>query len=312
MKLLNNNQSHDDQTTDESLTHDQTKTAQDEQSLIQQLLQEKQTNTQKTKKIDALNNGSQHSLSATEVATMRYKFFTLALLVFGVIIWTSFVYPAINAYADKRENLNEARVITTQATTNITTAENFTDFASKVESQSTAITSCINEEKQCDDEVGPLLAYANDEEAARKQAQYYLQIGDLSDPKLLVDERSILTNIDLFLLRFGPNNTPQRTNIGDITSVIISDPVAVQGNMYSVNIELVINFPNNQSLINFLNNAENRIIANDTIDLSPILYQIQEVQYDITKYNESQDTTIIMTAYYYQNNDTWTSDSTNE
>jgi hypothetical protein len=116
-----------------------------------------------------------------------------------------------------------------------------------------------------------------DENALLKQAQYYLQIGDLSDPKLLVDERSILTNIDLFLLRFGPDNTPQRTNIGEITSIIISDPIAVPGKMHSVDIELSITFPSNESLINFLNNAENRIISNDLIDLSPILYKVQEV-----------------------------------
>ncbi|USN57398.1 MAG: hypothetical protein H6766_02940 [Candidatus Peribacteria bacterium] len=281
-----------------------TTAAQNEQSLIQKLLQEKQANTQKVSKIDALNNGQMRSLSASEVANMRYKFFTLALLIFAIIARTSFVQPTLNTYVNNRQSLADARTVTEKSTAAIATAQSLNSFADVVEQEEESLTTCINADSDCDDETAPLLSYINNQNAARKQAQYYLQIGDLSDPKLLVDEKSILTNIDLFLLRFGPGNVPQRTNIGDIASIVISDPVLVQGKMYSVDIELIVNFPNNESLINFLNNAENRIISNDAIDLPPILYKVQEVGYDITKYNESQDTTIKLTAYYYKDDTT--------
>jgi hypothetical protein len=271
----------------------------EQQDIIQKLLQEKQSERRKISKQVTLKDGDARDMSDYQLMSMRYKVYTLVLLVVGLGLWSWFVGPALNTYMADQTALNEAEATIATTSSQLEVAERLNTFAQSVEKDREPITVCVNTNEWCDELKTIFGAFNNDQDAALKQAQYYLQIGDLTDPKLIVDEKSILTNIDLFLLRYGANNKPQRTNQGEIQQIIIGDPALLQGKMYGVPIELVIRFPGDSTLINFLNNAENRIIANADIDLPPILYKVEEVGYDIASYEEIQDVTVKMIAYYY-------------
>jgi hypothetical protein len=104
----------------------------DEQSLIQKLLQEKQANKKKSRKSDFLKQGQRQSLSATEVAAMRYKFLTILLIVLATVLWTSFVHPALNDYVDNRQQLTDANVIAAEAYNNTVHAQKLYDFGQAI------------------------------------------------------------------------------------------------------------------------------------------------------------------------------------
>lgn len=291
----------------------------DEQSIIQKLLQEKQVVNKKETKLSKLKDGKGRSMSAHEVASMRYKIFSLVCLLLSVVLWVWFVQPALNTYHTTKQSLLDARKNTELDTIAYAEALYLNTFASSINEISDydedkqsygPLIACINKDESCedlikrtipsDDQGNPVLKWSIDD--LRKQAQYYLQIGDLTDPKLLIDEKSLLTNIDLFLLRYGPNNTFKRNDIGEINAITISDPTHEQDDIYSATVELVINFPSDTSLINFLKNTENRIIENKEIWLPPILYKVEQVEYDIANYDSSQETIIKLIAYYYAGN----------
>ncbi len=258
--------------------------AQSQQDIIQKLLQDKQSSAHKTTKIDALKSGQNRSLSDREVKKMRYKVYSLVLLVLSVIVWISFVQPLISDYVSTNEKIDTLTQKLKNTQTSVKTATKKQTFANTITKNTTDLIACVNTSSSCEDATAKLLPYEKNAQSAIQKAQKYLQIGDLSDPKLLIDEKSILTNIDLFLLRSNKNNRIG-SSFGDVQKLTISDPKNQENNMYSVDIEAVIRF---------------RIITNERIHLPPILYTIQEVQYDIAKYTEAQDTTIKLTAYYYK------------
>lgn len=302
MKLLNNSENTPEEHTLPDITVEQKAPQKDnQQELIQKLLQDKKSQEKTTTKLSSLNSGKWRSMSAHEVASMRNKIFSLVFLALSVVLWTSFVGPSLNERESLQNKLDTATTATNKYIAEKKQAEKITQFADAVVSHTPAITTCVNSNRECESAISPLRKHIDNQQRAQKIAQYYLQIGDLTDPKLLVDERSLLTNIDLFLLRYGPQNRIQKRSMGDITSITIGDPKNEKGDIYSVPVELVINFPNDTSLITFLKNTENRIIQNEVIALPPILYKVEQVEYDIAEYKSEQETTVKLIAYYYSN-----------
>jgi hypothetical protein len=132
----------------------------------------------------------------------------------------------------------------------------------------------------------------------------YLQIGNLYDKKMIIDEKSLLMNLDAFMTkRWNETGNPTTQNNGSIEELIIGDPQQIAEQLYQVPVDIVVEFPDSEDLLSFISNTEDRIIVDINTELfksTPVLYRIQELAYDIVKYEETQAVQIKMIAYYYE------------
>jgi hypothetical protein len=125
----------------------------------------------------------------------------------------------------------------------------------------------------------------------------YLQLNSLYNPKMPIDEKKVLKNLNEYLIREGEMQGVNARN-GDIKKITIGDVTPFQEStvLFAVPITLSIEFERINNLISFVHNVEKKLI---TIPQDRILYKIQEVGYDIVASNEPQTTEISMIAYYY-------------
>jgi hypothetical protein len=125
----------------------------------------------------------------------------------------------------------------------------------------------------------------------------YLQLHSLSTPKMPIDEKKVLRNLNEYLIRDGVAQGVSVKN-GDIETITIgtSSPVGASSVFFSVPIEFSIKFEKVQDLISFVRNVEKKLI---TVADDRILYKVQEVGYDIVASTEPQTADISMIAYYY-------------
>jgi hypothetical protein len=123
----------------------------------------------------------------------------------------------------------------------------------------------------------------------------YLLLGSLVHPRMIVDERKILANVNEFLLKVdGDINQNQRN--GKLNRLSIGKPESINDTLYKVPIQLSISFDDKDALLSFLGNVEKRVPSNPVIS---VLYVIDQITYDIINYNDKQEVMISMTAYYY-------------
>ena len=167
-------------------------------------------------------------------------------------------------------------------------------FIKKLQDQEGILWQCINNQTACD-ALDPILQDRKD------LAQIVLKLQNISDSLMGLDEKRILASLNDYILLRTPNDTQNKEKNGMIQSIHISDPIQYQGDIYRVAIDTEIIFTNKDGLLSFINNIEKSIATNPKYRL---LYIIDQIDYDVVKYNEEQKSNIALSLFYY-NSQPW-------
>ncbi|MBU0627010.1 hypothetical protein KKG31_06575 [Patescibacteria group bacterium] len=128
-------------------------------------------------------------------------------------------------------------------------------------------------------------------------ARSYIQLGNLSTSKMLVDEKKILANINEYLTKQSSKDPAVKTSTrnGFLNSIVIGDPIEGLGILFSVPIRINITFTDKDALLSFIDNVEKNVLDDAQYR---ILYKLNEVSYDIVNYSDEQQVDILMNAYF--------------
>jgi hypothetical protein len=252
------------------------------EQIISRLLGEQQAPTQQVVAAD----DSQVMITTSRVVGIRYRVYFLIALVAVVVFGNYILLPARDTFQTTRA---ESQTIALQVSTFATKKMQMdADKAliTKMEAQQNLIVSCLNDRKSC-----------TDIDAAIKNnfwfARSYIQLNNLTDPKMVINEKVLLTNINEYLLKENNGSTN-----GNISKIAIGEPKQYAGNLRYAPLKLSITFDNKDSLLSFLSNVETRILPDPAFR---VLYKIDKVSYDVANYTAQQSVDIDLNAYYYTN-----------
>ncbi len=236
----------------------------------------------------------------TRIVTARYKVYAAILLVVIVLLMLE-IHPGMkNALASAHNVLNQTKNQLQQL--KITEAKYNRDkqLLNEIETNEAVIERCLNyvDTDACDTLPEPWKMEIKGKKVPDLSVPLgYLQLNSLYTPKMPVDEKKVLRNLNEYLIKEGFSQSVAARN-GDILTIRIGDPVPVKGSavFFSVPVEVLIEFIRVEDLISFVYNVEKSLIKNSN---DRIRYKIQEVSYDIVTENQPQQTQIKMLAHYY-------------
>lgn len=229
---------------------------------------------------------NQVMITTTRVVDIRYRVYFLIALVAVVVFGNYVLLPARDTF---QATTDESQTIALQVASFATKKmqmESDKALITKMEAQQNLIVSCLNDRKWC-----------TDIDAAIKNnfwfARSYIQLNNLTDPKMVINERVLLTNINEYLLKWSNGNLN-----GNISKIAIGEPKQYAGNLRFAPLKLSITFDNKDSLLSFLSNVETKILPDPAFR---VLYKIDKVSYDVANYTAQQSVDIDLNAYYYTN-----------
>ena len=239
-------------------------------------------------------------VSQTRVVTVRYKVYSVILLLVGLYLFMTML-PNISAQkAHARNSYNNAKTQYQSAQSTKAAFQRSETFLREIEANQSKLKTCLNKE---DGAACSSLPNARNMEHKGKTIKdlsiplSFLQLNSLYNPKMPVDEKKVLRNLNEYLIRDGIMGGTAIRN-GEIDKIAIGEVKAVNSSevFFSVPLELSIRFERVGDLKTFVRNVEKKLIENPD---DRILYKIQEVGYDIVASNQPQVTNILMMAYYY-------------
>ena len=255
--------------------------------LINNLLEQQKT----TAYVQQLTRDSDdNQLAVTRVVTAKYKVYVIILLILWVLLWTKYLPDAYTHYRwvqtnyqQKQTELQDLKQKIEQLTQDKLQLLNLNKYADQ-------ILVCVNERRECS-------ALPENLKANLWPAVSYLQMGNLGSEKMKIDEKKILKNLDQYLIKNNPTEKVSTPN-GQIEEIEIwePEPVAKDSVFFKLPLKIKVTFSDKDDLISFVDNIERFIIPNAE---DRILYQIDEVSYDMMAYDESQTTEIQLSAYYF-------------
>lgn len=248
--------------------------------------------------ISRLLGEQQHHVSATpaedeevmittsRVVGIRYRIYFLITLLLGFLLVQ---YPLRSAWILFQSTKDQASAIALEVS-NFAVKKLQMDadkvLIDKMNSQEQIIVSCLNERVACQDI----------DDAIKNNfwfARAYIQLNNLTDTKMVINEKILLSNINEYLLK-----DDRWSKNGLVSKIAIGESQQYEGNLWFVPVNLAIGFANKDSLLSFLNNVEKRILSDPQFR---ILYKINQVSYDITEYTSQQNVDVELSAYYYTN-----------
>jgi hypothetical protein len=119
-------------------------------------------------------------------------------------------------------------------------------------------------------------------------ARSFLLLSDLHDSKMEVNEKTLLKNINEYLLG---------KSVSSVQNISLGKPELVLGNLYSLPIQLRVEFSDKDKLFAFIDRVDKQIPNTEAVR---VLYKLDEVSYDIMHYNEVQTVDLSLNAFYYQ------------
>lgn len=230
------------------------------------------------------------SIAAARVLSTRYKVYLLVMLVLLYVLVQYVFFPMLDKQQAQQAQLQNV-VIQLQSFES-KRLQYVADAAliANIETQQEILLNCINNKTACE-------ALADGLRDKVDIAKMFLQLDTIIDPVMGIDEKRILASLNDYALIRTPNNTASsRERNGSIQSIRIADPVIYDGAVYRVPIDLEINFSNKDGLLSFINNIENSLASNTPYRL---LYVIDQIDYDVVKYNEEQKAAIQLSLFYY-------------
>ena len=253
------------------------------EQIISRLLGEQQAATPQQTLIADEN---QVMITTSRVVGIRYRVYFLIALVAVIVFGNYVLLPARDAFQTTRGESQTVSLEVAGFATKKLQMDSDKALIAKMEAQQNLIVSCLNDRQSC-----------NEIDAAIRNnfwfARSYIQLNNLTDPKMIINEKVLLTNINEYLLK--ENNGSSN---GAVTKIAIGEPKQYAGNLRYAPLQLSITFDNKDSLLSFLSNVETRILPDAAFR---VLYKIDKVSYDVANYTEKQNVDIDLNAYYYTN-----------
>lgn len=220
-------------------------------------------------------------LSTARVTAVRYKLLSMILFVLGIVISLYAILPSWDALQSVRGQLaTQAQTIDAFAAKKQWYEADAT-FIKLIQSSESAIAACVNDRLGC----------ANLDPKIKENfalVRSFLLLSDLRDTKMEVNEKTLLRNINEYLL--GKSNS-------SVQNISFGKAELVEGNLYSIPIQLRVEFVNKDKLFSFIDRVDKQVPTSETVR---VLYKLDEVSYDIMNYNESQVVDLSLQAFYYQ------------
>ena len=227
---------------------------------------------------------NQVSISSSRVMDIRYRIYFLIALVLFVVLGLYVVLPGWDVFQSTQASLQAINLQVDNFATKKLKMDADKALIAKMASQESLIVSCLNQRVGCQDI----------DQSIRNNfsfARSYIQLNNLSDPKMLINEKVLLANINWYLLQDSDGSSN-----GNITQIVIGEPKQFMDNLRYVPLKLTISFQNKDSLLSFLDNVEKKILPDPEYR---VLYKIDKVSYDIANYTTQQSVGIDLNAYYY-------------
>ncbi len=232
----------------------------------------------------------QISISTARVSGIKYRLYViifLALIVVGIV---DYLLPSREKTNKLQETITTKQQQITSFLEKKSQYEKDKDLIGLIEIHESKIISCVNYKINCNEIP----------QAIRDNfgfARSYLQLNNLHDPKMEVNEKILLANINEYLLKKIENNGEGAQRIWKITNIAIGEPKVVVSQLYSIPIKLQASFQNKDNLLAFIENVDKNVLESRSYR---ILYKIDEINYNIMEYDQEQVVDIKMNAFYYQ------------
>lgn len=251
--------------------------------IIDRLLWEQQQT--KASPVDTSAENSQVLITTSRVVSIRYRIYFIVLLLVLVVFVTNVLLPAWDDYQDTKTDVRSIDMQIASFETKKLQSEADHALIKKIDAQQSNIISCLNTRANC---AQIDVSLKNNFSFARS----YIQLNNLTDPKMAVNEKILLANINEYLLK---DSTTISQN-GDINQIAIWEPQQFYDNLYYVPVKLNITFATKDALLSFIENVEEKVL--EKADYR-VLYKIDKVNYDLANYTTQQQVDIDMNAYYY-------------
>lgn len=225
-------------------------------------------------------------ITSSRVVSIRYRVYFVILLIVFLIFGNAILLPAWDAFQATQDQLQTVTAQVNWFTAKKVQLDTDKKLIAQMESQQNAIVSCLNDRQWCKDIDA---AIQNNFWFARS----YIQLNNLTDPRMVINEKVLLANINEYLLK-----EDNGTRNGSISKIAIGESTSFTGNLRYVPLRLSIVFDNKDSLLSFLSNVETRILPDA---MYRVLYKISNISYDIANYTTQQSVDIDLNAYYYTN-----------
>ncbi len=227
------------------------------------------------------------------VISIKYKIYAFVMLLLGIVLYD----PAMQAYREYNAVMYEIEQANLAIQRNITKSQQYDKDISLlkiINSNIPELIVCLNTEKNCGDLNEQL---KNNLETIRS----YLQLNDLSEDKMIVNEKIILKNINEFLAQEDPFDSQRKYN-GEVIGITIGDTRDIKEHLKSFDITITMNFDNKDALLKFIQNIESHVFYQQNSQMpleSTLLYKINGMDYDIVNYNKQQEISIELEGFYY-------------
>ena len=233
--------------------------------------------------------GQKSTITTSRIIGVRYKFYTIILLLLIFIVWYNYILPSYERYEGTKIELSDVELELSNFQTKKTKYESniwLVDTIKNIESQ---IVNCVNMLEWCQ-ELPDIVK--NNFSVVRS----YLLLTEMSNNKMSLDHKKILANIDWFLLKRDSLSSDSAISNWVLNKIIIWEKEEFNDNLYFVPIELSIKFSDKDGLMSFIDNVEKKIPVQEELR---ILYKIDKINYDIVNYDEPQESSIFMYWYFY-------------
>ena len=250
------------------------------EEIIDRLLREqKQSGSQ-----DVLSPDKQLLITTSRVVSIRYRVYFLVLLLIIFLFGNYVLLPAWDAFQNTTANLQAVNLEVNGFQTKKLQLDADAALIAKMESGADTIISCLNERVGCqtiDQSIRNNFSFARS----------YIQLNNLSDPKMVINEKILLANINDYLLRDANG-----TRNGTVNTIAIGESKQFTGNLRYVPVKLTVSFNDKDALLSFIDNVEKKVYPDPAYR---VLYKINNVSYDIANYATQQNADIDLNAYYY-------------
>jgi len=263
-------------------------------------------------------------ITTERVVSIRYKVYLLWIILLIIVWFSGFLMPLkdqIQLEKSNYENIELQKDALDKRYAQYNANRDLVDSILEMDSQ---IVACVNEEKWC----GNLPESLKDNDNF-SIARSYLLLWDIDDEKMDINEKKILENLDVYLLkRSDTDETDTDTQVPDVVSsdtaswdvdtwtvinvvntkkknsvkngvvnkVVIWDKQMFNNNLVYVPVQLSITFQDKDDLLSFIKNVELRMPEDSE---NRLLYKISKITYDVIRYDEPQETLIDMNLYYH-------------
>ena len=246
-------------------------------------------NQAKSSAADIVPESAQVEITTSRVVSIRYKIYLLVLIGLILLGLFNYVLPAYDAFQNTRQQSADMDQQMALFQTKKKWYDSDAALIELINKQESTIVSCLNQQTSCnqiDQKLRDNFSFARS----------FVQLNNLQDPKMEINEKILLANINSFLLRDLSGMWSGGKN-GVINSINIGESKPVVKALYSVPVRLNITFENKAMLLSFLDNVEKRVLPDKNYR---VLYKIKEVAYDIANYNKQQQVDVYLYAYYYK------------